>query len=57
MARTPPISLRLFLATVLLALLPVAGGWWAWKGQGPLQQEATVLVKKGTSINQVAEQL
>jgi UPF0755 protein len=52
-----PLSLRLFLAITLLALLPVLGGWWAWKGQGPLQQEATVLVKKGTSINQVADQL
>ncbi|MDP1832519.1 MAG: endolytic transglycosylase MltG [Geothrix sp.] len=51
------VSLRLFLAITLLALLPVLGGWWAWKGQGPLQQQATVLVKKGTSINKVADQL
>ena len=50
-------SLRFLLATALLALAPAAGGWWAWKGQGPLQREATVLVKKGTSINQVADQL
>jgi UPF0755 protein len=56
MARSP-LSLRLFLAITLMALLPVVGGWWAWKGQGPLRQEATVLVKKGTSINQVADQL
>jgi UPF0755 protein len=56
MARTS-ISLRLFLATLLLAALPVLGGWWAWSGHGPLQQEATVLVKRGTSINQMAEQL
>ncbi|MBP1771151.1 MAG: mltG [Holophagaceae bacterium] len=56
MARSP-ISLRLFLAIVLLAALPCLGGWWAWKGQGPLQQEATVLVRKGTSINQMADQL
>jgi UPF0755 protein len=56
MARSP-ISLRLFLAITVLALLPALGGWWAWKGQGPLQQEATVLVKKGTNINQVADQL
>ncbi len=56
MARSP-ISLRLFLAIAFLAILPGLGGWWAWKGQGPLQQEATVLVKKGTSINQVADQL
>lgn len=50
-------SLRFLLATALLALAPAAGAWWAWKGQGPLQREATVLVKKGTSINQVADQL
>jgi UPF0755 protein len=56
MARSS-VSLRLFLAITILAALPVLGGWWAWKGWGPLQQEATVLVKKGTSINQVADQL
>ena len=56
MARSS-VSLRLLLAIVVLALLPGIGGWWAWKGQGPLQQEATVLVKKGTSLNQVADQL
>jgi UPF0755 protein len=56
MARSP-VSLRLFLAIALLAFLPALGGWWAWKGQGPLQREATVLVMRGTSINQMAEQL
>jgi UPF0755 protein len=56
MARSS-ISLRFLVATLILAALPVLGGWWAWKGQGPLQQEATVLVKKGTSINQIADQL
>ena len=56
MARTST-SLRLLVATLLLATLPVLGGWWAWSGKGPLQQGATVLVKKGTNINQVAEQL
>ena len=50
-------SFRLFLAIVVLAVLPVLGGWWTWKGQGPLQQEATILVKRGTSINQMADQL
>lgn len=50
-------SLRFLLATVILAGAPAAGGWWAWKGQGPLQQEATVLVKRGTGINQIADQL
>jgi UPF0755 protein len=56
MARSS-VSLRLFLAIAVLAILPGLGGWWAWKGHGPLQQEATVLVRKGASINQVAEQL
>ena len=55
--RRSPISLRLSVAILVLAALPVLGGWWAWKGQGPLRQEATVLVKKGTSINQMADQL
>lgn len=50
-------SLRFLLATVILAGAPAAGGWWAWKGQGPLRQEATVLVKRGTGINQIADQL
>ncbi|WP_243301841.1 endolytic transglycosylase MltG [Geothrix oryzisoli] len=56
MARSS-MSLRFFLATLLLAAAPVAGGWWAWKGQGPLRQDATVLVKKGANINQIADQL
>src|SRR5512133_140563 len=56
MARSS-ISLRFFLATLILAAAPAAGGWWVWKGQGPLRQEATVLVKRGTSINQMADQL
>jgi len=56
MARSS-VSFRLLVAIVLSALLPGLGGWWAWKGQGPLRQEATVLVRKGTSINQVADQL
>lgn len=56
MAR-PSTSLRLLLATALLALLPLLGGWWALKGQGPLRQEATILVKKGAGLDQVANQL
>ena len=51
------ISLRLFVAILVLAVLPGLGGWWAWKGEGPLRQDATVLVKKGTTIKQVADQL
>jgi len=50
-------SPRLLVATTILAALPALGGWWAWKGRGPLEQEATVLVKKGTNINQMADQL
>ena len=50
-------SLRFLVVTILLAAVPAVGGWWAWKGRGPLQREATVLVKRGVGINQVAEQL
>jgi UPF0755 protein len=51
------ISFRLLLAIALLAILPGLGGWWAWKGQGPLRREATVLVRKGANLNQLADQL
>lgn len=51
------ISLRFLAVTAVLALVPLVGGWWAWKGQGPLQQPATVLVRKGMSINQLADQM
>lgn len=50
-------SLRLLLATLVLAAVPGLGGWWAWKGQGPLRKEATVLVRRGANINQVADEL
>ena len=56
MARSP-VSLRFLAVTAVLALAPLAGGWWAWKAQGPLEQPATVLVRKGTSISQLADQL
>lgn len=56
MARSS-VSLRFLVATAILALVPLVGGWWAWEGQGPLQQPATVLVLKGMSINQLAEQM
>lgn len=49
-------SRRLLVATALLALLPL-GGWWSWKRSGPLVQEATVLVKKGSTVDQIADQL
>jgi UPF0755 protein len=50
------ISSRFLLATALLALLPL-GGWWSWKRNGPLTAEATVLVRKGTTLDQMAAQL
>jgi len=49
-------SLRLLVATSILALIPL-GGWWSWKRHGPLVQEATVLVKKGSTVDQIADQL
>jgi UPF0755 protein len=49
-------SLRLLAATAVLALLPL-GGWWSWKRSGPLQAEATVLVRKGATADQIADQL
>jgi len=51
------VSLRFLAVTAVLALAPAAGAWWAWKGRGPLQQPATVLVRRGTSINQLADQM
>ncbi|GLH69249.1 aminodeoxychorismate lyase [Geothrix rubra] len=51
------VSLRFLVVTAILALAPLAGGWWAWKGQGPLQQPGTVLVRKGMTLNQVADQM
>lgn len=49
-------SKRLLLAIGLLAL-PPAFGWWLWKGQGPLQEPADFVVKRGTTVNQLADQL
>ena len=49
-------SLRFLLATALLSLLPLSG-WWLWRGQGPLGQEATLLVKKGATVDVLADQL
>jgi len=49
-------SLRLLVATGLLALIPL-GGWWSWQRSGPLQKEATVLVPKGTTVDQLADRL
>jgi UPF0755 protein len=49
-------SFRFLLATALLSLLPATGGWF-WLRNGPLADEATVLIKKGTTVDQMAEQL
>lgn len=49
-------STRLLVATLLL-LLPPLWGWWAVKGQGPLAAEATVLVRRGATLDEMAEQL
>lgn len=52
-SRTSP---RLLLATALLSLLPLSG-WWLWKGQGPLGAPATLLVKRGATVDAMAAQL
>ncbi len=49
-------SLRLLVATALLSLIPLAG-LWSWLRNGPLTTETTVLVRKGTTIDQMADQL
>lgn len=49
-------SLRLWVATAVLSLLPLSG-LWSWKRNGPLQTEATLLVKKGMTVDQIATQL
>ena len=49
-------SKRLLIAILILAI-PPAIGWWLWKGQGPLQAQADLVVKKGTTVDQLADQL
>lgn len=49
-------SKRLLVAIALLAV-PPAFGWWLWKGQGPLREQADFVVKRGTTVNQLADQL
>jgi len=49
-------SVRLLVATLIL-LIPPAWGWWAVKGRGPLAAEATVLVRKGATLDEMAQQL
>lgn len=49
-------SARLLVATAILAIPPLTA-LWSWRREGPLRQEAKVLVRKGTGIDQMAEQL
>lgn len=53
---TSRISSRLLIVTALLGLIPL-GGWWSWKRNGPLTSQATVLVRKGATVDQIADQL
>jgi UPF0755 protein len=49
-------SLRLLVATGVLSLLPLSG-LWLWKGRGPLGAPATLLVKRGMTVDGMADQL
>ncbi|BDU75901.1 endolytic transglycosylase MltG [Mesoterricola sediminis] len=49
-------SLRLAAATLLLALIPLSG-LWMWKGRGPLTAQATLLVKRGATVDALADQM
>ncbi len=49
-------SRRLLVATLLL-LLPPLWALWQVKGQGPLKADATVLVHKGETLDQMAQEL
>ncbi len=55
MAR-PKTSLRFLLATAILSLIPLSG-LWLWLGQGPLGTQATILVKRGATLEAMADQL
>lgn len=57
MARRTGLSLRFLAVTALLALVPFGLGVWALKGSGPLEKEATFLVRKGATVDQVAKEL
>lgn len=48
---------RRLLVAILLLSLPPAWGWWQWKGRGPLSLEASVIVPKGTTVDQLADRL
>jgi len=46
--------LGVIFAIAVLAAVPLCG-WWAYVRPGPLSSDATVLIKKGTTVNQAAE--
>lgn len=49
-------SARLLAATALLALLP-AYGLWIWKRSGPSRTSSTVLVRRGATVEALADQM
>jgi UPF0755 protein len=49
-------SLRLLAAIGVLSLLPLSG-LWLWKRQGPSVAPATVLVKRGATVDALADQM
>jgi UPF0755 protein len=49
-------STRLLAALALLSLLPLSG-LWLWNRQGPLAAQATLLVKRGTTVDALADQM
>jgi UPF0755 protein len=57
MARRSRPSLRFLLLTLLITLLPFAGGWWTLRREGPLREEVTFLVKRGATVDQVSREL
>nr|WP_320131049.1 endolytic transglycosylase MltG [uncultured Holophaga sp.] len=50
------LSLRFLVATLVLALIPLSALWTLERG-GPLDREATVLVRRGATLDQVASQM
>lgn len=50
------VSLRFLAVTALLAVVPLSA-LWSWKRGGPLRHEATVLVPRGMTVDQMADLL